>query len=306
MSGNRSGVVDAIAAEALYGLGYVATRQALVHVDVPTLLAWRFALAALVVAVLTASGRMRLRARARDLPLLAALALLQPVAYQLGEALGVGRTSASTSGLVLSGIPVACLVASAVVLRRRPTVAQWLGVGLTVAGVAATVVGGPDGGGGDILGYALLLGALVAFALFSVVSERASHLGDGDKTAAMVLAGALAFGGLALGAHHDDPAALGAPLTHPSTLVPVAFLAVGASVGAALLQNRAIRRLGAAAYGTFVGVSTVAALAAGAVLLDERLGWLQWVGGALVLAGVYAANRTPQAAGPSSRTTCQV
>lgn len=73
-------------------------------------------------------------------------------------------------------------------------------------------------------------------------------------------------------------------------------------MGAFFLQNVAIARLGSGQFATFIGISTVVAIMASAVVLGERLTALQLVGSGLVLAGVYVANRRPAWRGGARRS----
>lgn len=285
----RQGALAAVAAESLYGLSYVLTRASLEAVSPTTLLAWRFDVALVLMLVLVATGVLRLHLDRRTLPALGLLALLDPVAYYVAETLGVQRTSASVSGLVLSAIPVASLVASALLLGRRPSGRQVAGVLVTLVGVAATVLATGGSGSAGAVGHLLLLGAVLAFALYSVAAERADHVPDTDKAFAMVLAGAVAFTAASLAGPRTD---LLVPVHDAGVGISVLVLAAGSSVGAYLLQNSAIRSLGAGGYSTFIGVSTLVALLAGAVVLGERLAPWQWAGGAAILVGVSIANRT--------------
>lgn len=112
----------------------------------------------------------------------------------------------------------------------------------------------------------------------------------------MVVVGAVVFSGWAL----VEAAASGtvadlvtAPLRHPELLGAIGYLAVGSSIGAFFCQAVAIAHLGSNRYSTFIGLSTLTALLAAAVVLGERLAPLQFVGGAVIMAGVYLANAAP-------------
>lgn len=299
MSRTRTGILAAVGTESFYGLSYVVTRSALDDAAPAVLLAWRFGLALLAVLVLVAAGAIRLTITRRTLPWVLLLGALDPVAYYVCETIGIARTSASVSGLVLAAIPVACLVASAV-LGSLPSTRQVVGVVVTLAGVCATVLAGGASGDGSAPGYLALVGAVIVFALYTVAAERITVLTSADKTLAMILVGGIAFPvhGLAT----QSSAALVAPVHHPAVLVAVLVLVLGCTLGAYALQNVAIESLGATAYGTFIGISTVVALVAGRLVLGERLGVLQLGGGALILVGVYAANGSTRTRGEPERS----
>lgn len=290
----RAGVVAAIVTELLYGLSFVFVKDVTKTISPVTLLAWRFGVALAAVLVLWGFRIVRVRlTRATAKPLLL-LAAFMPVAYYLGETFGVARTTASESGLILSAIPVANLLAAWVVLRARPTRWQVTGISVTLVGVVVTVIASGVAIGSQWVGFLLLAGAVVAYALYTVFAQRFADASDMDKTFVMIAAGALVFCTMAIADHARDGTMgvlLTLPVARPGFAIAVAYLAFGCTIGAFFLQNFAISSLGANRYSTFIGIATVTALISGAVVLGERLSIGQWVGGAAIVLGVYLANR---------------
>jgi len=289
------GIAAAVVTEVLYGLSFVFTKGAVDLVTPAALLAWRFVVALAVLGVLIAARVVWLTLTRRSVRPLLLLALFQPLLYYAAETLGVQRTTASESGIIVAIIPVGVLLASWLILGRRPSRAQVLGILVTFGGVVATVVAGGVRAGFDPLGYLLLLGAVASYSLYAVFAERDTATSGLDKTFAMVAVGALAFGAVAAG----EAAAGGRlaelvtlPVSHPELLTSIGYLAVGSSVGAFFCQAVAIANLGSNRYSTFIGLSTLAALIAAGVVLGERLAPLQLVGGAVIMLGVYLANAT--------------
>lgn len=289
------GIAAAVVTEVLYGLSFVFTKGAVDLVTPAALLAWRFVVALAVLGVLIAARVVWLTLTRRSVRPLLLLALFQPLLYYAAETLGVQRTTASESGIIVAIIPVGVLLASWLILGRRPSRAQVLGILVTFGGVVATVVAGGVRAGFDPLGYLLLLGAVASYSLYAVFAERDTATSGLDKTFAMIAVGALVFGAVAAG----EAAAGGRlaelvtlPVSHPELLTSIGYLAVGSSVGAFFCQAVAIANLGSNRYSTFIGLSTLAALIAAGVVLGERLAPLQLVGGAVIMLGVYLANAT--------------
>lgn len=293
------GVVAAIATEVLYGASFVFTKGAIELVTPAALLAWRFLTALGVLGALAAVRLIRITLTRRTLVPLLVLALFQPLLYYATETFGVQRTTASEGGIIIAIIPVSVLVASWLILGRPPSRRQVVGILVTFAGVVATVVAGGVRAGFDPLGYLFLLGAVASYSLYAVFAERDTETSGLDKTFAMVAVGAVVFTGWAL----VEAAITGgladlvtAPVRHPELLGAIGYLAVGSSIGAFFCQAVAIAHLGSNRYSTFIGLSTLTALVAAGLVLGERLAPLQFVGGAVILLGVYIANaftRTP-------------
>lgn len=290
----KQGVLAAVATELLYGSSFVFIKSATETVDVATLLGWRFVVALAVLLILVASRVVRLTITRATLRPLLVLAVFQPVVYYVCETVGVQRTTASESGVIMSAIPVAMLISGVVVVGVRPASRQIAGITITLIGVVATVVAGGLSAGFDAIGYAMLLVAVTSYALYAAFAERYAHTSDVDKTFVMVASGAMLFGTIAL-AQHASAGTVGAllalPAQRPDFAVAVGFLALGPTIGAFFLQNVAISALGSTRYSTYIGLSTATALAAGALVLGERLSSGQWVGTAAILGGVYLANR---------------
>ena len=289
------GVLAALATELIYGVSFVFTKAAVEVVSPSALLAWRFTTALVVLGALVATRVARLTlTRATWKPLLA-LAVCQPLLYYSAETLGVRRTTASESSIVLAMIPVGTLVASWLVLGKPPTRRQTIGVLITVAGVVTTVAAGGVRADFDPIGYLFLFAAVAAYALYAVFAERDSATTGLDKTFAMVASGSVVFTLLAVG-EAATASTLGElvtlPLRHPGVLVGIGYLAVASSIGAFFLQAVAIRRLGSNRYSSFIALATLTTVVAAAVTLGERLTPLQMAGAAVILAGVYIANTT--------------
>ena len=118
------GVICAIACECLYGIGTFFSKTATDEVSVMTVLGWRFLLAFLVMSVLVIFRVLKVDYRGKSLKKLIRIAVLFPVIYFAGETVGIARTTASESGTLLSCIPVASLLASAGILKKKPSRTQ--------------------------------------------------------------------------------------------------------------------------------------------------------------------------------------
>lgn len=295
------GVLAALVTELVYGVSFVFTKGAVGVVSPSALLAWRFSMALLVLGALVAARVVRLTLTRRTWKPLLALAVCQPLLYYSAETIGVQRTTASESGIVLAMIPVGILLASWLVLGKPPSRRQSTGIFITVTGVIVTVAAGGVRADFDPVGYLFLLGALAAYSLYTVFAERDTATTGLDKTFAMVVVGAVVFTLIAVA----EAAAAGElrelvtlPVRHPGVLVSIGYLAVATSIGAFFLQAVAIRRLGSNRYSSFIGLATLTTLVAAAIVLGERLTPLQLAGGAVIMLGVYVANTTAPVRAP--------
>ena len=257
--------------------------------DVVGVLAVRFTIAAVVLLLLA-------RARGQALPTgrgLRALALLGGVGYvtqSLCYFSALERISAGLTALLLCFYPALVVLLAAVLLGLQPRAVALACVGVATVGTALTVgpVGGPE-----VVGVALGLGAALAYALYIVVSGRvlrstgtAAGTGPLATSAVVMGAAALVYDTLALATRPQLPSEAGAWLA----LVGVALIGTVVAVAAFFA---ALERLGAPDTAVVSTAEPVVAVAVAAVVLGERLGPLQVVGGVLVLVAVVVLARQP-------------
>ena len=84
-------------------------------------------------------GLIRMDLKGKPLKPLLLVALCSPCVYFIAETVGIRHTTASESGVFLACIPAASLIASALLLREKPTGMQVSGILVTLAGVLVTV-----------------------------------------------------------------------------------------------------------------------------------------------------------------------
>jgi drug/metabolite transporter (DMT)-like permease len=188
--------VFAIAAVVNWGLSYGLTKLALAEWRPLTFTATRFvAMALIAAAVLTAQRRLRVLL-GPDRRRFALGGLLGFTLYQLGFIVGLDRTSALSSTLLLATIPLFSLLFLRLSGVERVRLRQWFGVGLAIAGVALVVLAKHEGSriADARLGDGLSLAAAASFALYGIVTRP---LGE-RYPASTVLAGSLLLGSLPL------------------------------------------------------------------------------------------------------------
>ena len=287
------GCLAALGCETLFGLSYVFTKHASAAGTLP-LLGWRFTIAfcALLIALMVKGMRIRLRGK-RILPLLS-IAILNPVIYFTAETAGIGMLTASESGAFLAGIPVFSLIASTLLLRKKPERKQVAGIMITLLGVLLTVYASGLSASFSAMGYAMLTLAVISYALYSVRVEAAEGYTGMEITAVMIVSGAAVFSSAAMvealreGTFRE---LLFLPFSDSGFFIAVLYQGICCSILAFFLSNAAIARIGVNGTASFIGVSTAVSILGGMVFLGEPFTPFQTAGAAMILAGVYAANR---------------
>lgn len=299
------GSLCALGCEILYGMSYVFTKQATQSASALSLLGWRFVLAFVVMSILVIIGVIKVDLKGKSIRPLLLVALFSPVIYFIGETVGISNTTASESGVFLACIPVAALIASTLILKKRPSKLQIIGILITLTGVLVTVFAVGATSSFSIVGYASLLMAVVSYALYCVFVDKADSYSGMEITYMMLAAGAIVFSVLALGEAFMNGNAghlLTLPFKETGFMVAVIYQGIGCSVFAFFLSNVAIAKIGVNRTSSFIGVATVVSIVAGVLLLHENLSIGQIIGAVVIIIGVYTAN----AKKPAQQTECNV
>ncbi len=277
---------------AIFGFSFLFTKTALASLAPADLLGFRFALAAVALTILAAAGLVHVDLSRWRWVRLLPLAAIQPVAYFFCETGGVKLTSASEAGAIIGTIPVVVAILAAVVLGERPGFLQILFILASPLGVALMAAGGGFGGS-HLGGMLLLLGAVLAAGIYSILSRHHSKdFNPVEITMVMMWLGAVVFNAVALGGHLAAGSAIPWPvLARPSVWVPLGYLGLLSSVGAFFLVNFMLGRMEAARSVAYTNLTTLVSVLAGVLIFRERFYWYQGIGGLLILIGVWGTNR---------------
>lgn len=277
-SSDRAGVVLCLVAGGSFALQPVLVKLAFDGgASVASVGALRFLLAAAVLGLLARRALAAAPLRTLLPPFLLGLTI-----YGLETGLffaSLERIDVSLASLLMCSYP-ALVVAGAVLLRReRASRRRLAALVVALAGVTLVLAGGV-GGALDPVGIAFALAAAVAYAAYVLVSDRLLGRTEPLVLATMLCAGAataFALGGAATGSLAPGP---------PPTLLLVGAIALVATVLPIAAFLGGVRRLGPSRATILGTVEPPVTIALSALVFGERLGPLQLLGAALVLAGV--------------------
>ena len=293
----RADLAALILAAICWGLGTVISKAALAEVAPLTLLAVQLAASLAVLAILM--RRQGISFRTDGSPLLGRLGLLNPgVAYAL-SLLGLTYITASLSVLLWALEPLMILALAGLFLRERITPIFVVLSLIAVAGMVL-IIYDPSSTSGQWIGVALTVAGIACCAVYSVVTRR--WIPDAKETGQVVFAQqghALVLALILV----LVVASAGGQLV-PATLTPLGLAsAIGSGVlyyaGAYWFYLGALRRVPASLAALSFYLIPIVGVTAGALLLGERLDPRQWVGAAIVLASILAIIRLPS---PSSES----
>ncbi len=281
--------VALVFAAVFWGLNFAATKYAVDAIPPMMLVALRFSVGGAIMYAVLRILEPKSRLARGDLLQMAALGCFGVATAQMGFTFGLSLTSAASTGLIFATAPVWGLLLGSVLGLERPTARGILGVGLSIAGVAAVVSEGLWAGGGtNLLGDAFVLVAAVCVGAYAVLSmpllERYSPLAVATYPVLfgapfLLLLSVPSVPGMEWGRVGAGP------------LLAVGYAAVFATAFAFTAWQRGISRIGANRVLVYQYLITTVGVTSGIVFFGESLGWNKIVGGAVILLGVYLARR---------------
>lgn len=304
-SSRAEGWLELISAVLLFSTIEAAAKWALPYVPPFRMGLYRFVTAGLV---LTPFAVWRLRRsgfrwQRTDGPVLLGLALVGVTALSVCFHLGVAWMPAHQAAILFSGHPVFVAVLAPALLGERMTRRGWIALGLSAAGVACLLLAGAGRGGAasvreTAVGVMFMLGAMLAFSIYTVLSKRFTpRYGAIGMTAMVALIGGLALLPLTW-------AVEGFPFRRIplSAWMAVAWLALGATALAYALFFAGLKRVPATRGAMLFFLKPLTAAALAWALLGERPGLWTWIGAALILAGTARALTGASPAPPAPAT----
>jgi O-acetylserine/cysteine efflux transporter len=231
-----------------------------------------------------AAIRRRLTLRGRDLRSVIVAGLLGYACLELFFVLGLDRTTAIASAILIATHPIWGMTFSALGARRRPAAREIAGFALGMGGVVVFL--GTGGLGGARLGDLLSLAAAITFGAYAAIVER---LGERVPQGELV-ATSLASGGLIL-VLVSVPAMTSQDwsVVRPADWALVVYSSFGPILLGFVLWAYALNRRGMARTAPFGYLEPLFATTFAVVLLSESFASRPLRGGGLVLAGVILA-----------------
>ena len=280
----------------IFGLTFMFSSIALDHIEPIALISYRFLIAFLVFEILRRVGIAPIRFKKENIKAIMSVALMQPVLYFLFETYGLNRTTSAEAGMMIALIPIFATIFSSIILKERPRFIQIVFIMLSVSGVIMIQWMNARGGiDVDIIGFILLLFAVMSAGLFNIASRSASkRMRPHEVTYFMMMIGAISFNliYIVMLSWRGEIAAYSERFLNVSVIGPVLFLGVVASIGAFGLVNFALSRLEVHVSAIYANISTIVAVIAGAVFLNEPIFWYHYLGALMIVGGVYGTVQT--------------
>jgi drug/metabolite transporter (DMT)-like permease len=271
MQPRRLAIGSLAVAAALFGMTFVAIKDAVTVIDPLVFVGWRFLVAA---AVLLAARLPRGRRIWRD----GAIAGVLLFVGYASQTIGLGQTSAANSGLITGLYVVFTPVMAALFRWSRPAVASVAGAMLSMVGLwFLTASDGLSLGVGDL--WTLLCAVAFAAHIVALAGLAPRHPVVPFTAVQLLVTAALGLGLAAV---------LGQRLVPPrQALATIVATALVVTCGAFLIQVWAQTIVGPSRTAIVLALEPVFALITAMVVLGERLTVPAWIGAGSILLGTY-------------------
>lgn len=269
----------------IWGTTFVSTKVLLNDFKPVEILAWRFAIAYIVLWLIYPKP-LRFEGFKRELHY--ALAGLTGVTlYCILENTALSHTMASNVSVIVS---VAPLFTALIVRKEKLGEAFYIGFVAAILGIMLISFGGQKEVRFDPMGDLLALGAALSWAFYMVLTKRIEGFGHSSvQTTRRIF-----FYGLLFSVPVLIKSGFSTDLSRFSelpNLLNMLYLGVGASALCFVTWNWATGVLGAVRTSAYIYLNPVVTIAASMLILDERLGVASAIGVGLTLLGLFLSEK---------------
>lgn len=209
--------------------------------------------------------------------------------YQICTFSALARIPASINAVLVATNVAFIALLSVLGYKERVSAGRAVGIAIALGGVVLVTLGGGVlvRGQLNLAGCGFSIAAAVSFALYTVLSKRILSRNDPLVVAAL----AMLSGALLLTALSAATVGFRALAAAPPGIWALMILLGVTMIGIAYpLWFSCLKRMPATHASVFIYLTPVFAVVLSLAILRERFGWTFWLGAALVLAGIIAAN----------------
>ncbi|MFT7632035.1 MAG: drug/metabolite transporter (DMT)-like permease [Mariniblastus sp.] len=227
--------------------------------------------------------------RVRKWLTIAAFAIMAGGVYQILFAVGMNRTTAGNTALIMSSMPMWTAVLSFVLLREKLGLA-WVGLTITFLGTLVVTLqkGGFQFDSESLAGNGLVLLAALAWAMGAVVSRPMLKFVSPIRLAFFSTAGTLPI-------HYAMPYIMNSPdvaeVWTPKIVACILYSGIFSTGLAYAMWNFGVQQLGPSHAAVYQNLVPLIACIAAWIFLREQISAMQIIGGSLIIFGLYITRR---------------
>jgi drug/metabolite transporter (DMT)-like permease len=270
----------------IWGLSFLSIKVTIAVFPPMTLAFIRFVIASLIIGAIFKAKEKDTRLAKEDRFLMVMAGFLGITVYFYFENNGVMHISASNASMIIAAIPIFTLIFECIVFKTKLTLQQGVSVIISFLGVYL-IVGTNHGSyeGESWLGYLMMFGAVFCWVAYSLITKP---LFQKYSQLAIVyyqtIIGTILFVPFVLFERTDWS------LLNGKVTLNVLFLGIFCSALAYYLYVYAMDIIGVSASSLFLNLIPIVTVVASFFILKETVGYLQILGGALVVLSVYLVN----------------
>jgi len=292
---NKKAHLSGLMFSIIFGFSFMMSKTALEYISPIGLIAYRFLLAFITFEVLRLTKVIKIRINLKESVSILLVAFFQPILYFLFETYGLKETTSAEAGLMIALIPIFVTILSTIILKEKPLVSQLLFILLSVAGVVFIQLYNTNiSFDFNSIGFRLLLMAVISAALFNIASRNAAkNHKPHEITYIMMLMGAVCFNVIYIYQliNNKELPSYFSNLMNVEVILPIVYLGIVASILGFFLVNFSLSKLPAHISSIYSNISTMVAVIAGAIFLNEKVEFYHIIGGLMIVVGVYGAAR---------------
>jgi drug/metabolite transporter (DMT)-like permease len=270
----------------LFGLSFIATKQALLGLGIFQVVFFRHLLAWIFLTLLLWRKRKTLSIPRKDLKHFLLLTLVEPVGYFIFETIGIRYSSPSNVSIIIATIPIFSLLFAWWILKEKSRLPAILGIVLSLWGVYLIVAASVESelAPRPLLGNLFTVGACVSAGLYNVLCRRLGQTySPWTITYYQSIVATIVFLPLAVIEYFILP---DLEVTG-EVFFSVLYLALGSSVAAYFILNYSLSKLPTQKVAIFANLVPVVTVFASWIFYREFLATRQVLGAVLVILGIY-------------------
>lgn len=270
-----------------WSFSFIWTKMAMESFQPVTLLSLRLIIASLLLwAFAHFTGKLQKIDR-KDIKWFVLLSLFEPYLYYMGETYGLTMMSATTASVIVATIPLFAPIVAYLMLREVIKWSNVLGILVSLMGVMLVIYLPGSGLEAGVWGILLMFLAVFSAVFYSAILRKISlHYHTVNIILYQSLIGLLFF--LPTFFFTDFQNIENLKISAKS-LEALIMLAIFASVLAFVLFASVVRKIGIAKTNVFVNLIPVFTAVFSWLLLKQYLTFSQWIGIAVVVAGLFVS-----------------
>ncbi|MED3963026.1 DMT family transporter (plasmid) [Niallia taxi] len=283
MKNTLLGSLYLILASSIWGGMYVVVKI-VVAVIPPLELVWlRYLIAILTLLLIGFVTKQKWRIEKRFIWIIVAIGIIGNAISIVAQETGTMLSTAQMGAIITASTPAFMVIFARLILKESLTIKKGISVCLATIGVIL-IVGIGDINLSSTLGGVSLVIAALTWALMSVLVKRIpSSYSQIVVTTYSILVALIVLTPFVL---PRLPELNMIQLTHPTIWGGLLYLGIISTAGGFLLWNRGLQMLNASSGGIYFFFQPVVGTLLGWLLLDEKIGFMFWIGSILILIGV--------------------